>query len=281
LRALRGWDRRSALLLLTVILVSSHAFALDRYSGRGLVLAVDAKTITISHDRIPGFMEAMVMRFDVRIPKLLQGIQPGQQVYFRLVVDKKESYIDHLVLLSAEPVDPGKWQTPVVSKLVKVGERVPDFTLKDHNERSISLSQFQGKIVAVTFIYTRCPLPDYCPRMTDNFAELKKRFADEEGLVLLTITIDPQYDTPQILNEYARLFGGGESRNWHYLTGSKQDIIRVAGYFGLEYWPDNGTILHNLQTAVIDRSGKMAANLEGKEYSAKQLGDLIERLRGQ
>lgn len=268
--------------IMIALFTTSLLAAPNRYSGHGLVLAVNGKTVTISHEKIPGYMDAMVMPFKVKDAALLKGVERGRQVYFRLAVEKDESYIDHIVVTSADPVDPSKWQTPVVSQLVHSGEMAPDFRLVDHNRQPVSLSQFRGKLVAVNFIYTRCPLPDYCPRMTDNFAGLKKRFKDRLGkdLVLLTITIDPQYDTPEILKAYAKVFGGGEAQGWYYLTGSKQEITRVSGSFGLEYWPDEGTIMHNLQTGIIDRDGRMAANVEGKEYSSRQLGDLVEGLLG-
>lgn len=268
------------------LVVISAAFvsalpAATRYSGHGLILSIqpEKKTLTISHGPIKGYMPAMIMPFTVKDPELLAPLQPGQQVYFRLVVEARNSYLDHIRITSASPVEPEKWQSPVLSHLVQVGEALPDFQLTDHRGQVLSLTDFRGKLVVVTFIYTRCPLPDYCPRMTDNFAEIKNRFKVYMGkdLILLSITIDPQYDTPEILRTYARVFSD-DVPGWYYLTGQKRDIQKVAGYFGLEFWPDEGQILHNLQTAVIDRSGRMAANIEGKEYSPRQLGDFIENL---
>jgi len=276
------WRKLNQIFILAIFLTASAFAGPKRYSGRGLVLAVNPseRSLTISHEKIPGFMDAMAMPFRVNNARLLQGVERGHQVYFRLAVEKNTSYVDHLVIVSAAPVDPSKWQTPVISKLVDPGQPIPDFRLVDHNGQPTALSQFRGKVVAVTFIYTRCPLPDYCPRMTDNFAEMKKRFRERLGkdLILLTITIDPQYDTPEILKTYAKVFGGGEAQGWYYLTGSRQDVARVSGFFGLEYWPDEGAITHTLQTGIIDRDGRLAANVAGKDYSAKQLGDLMEGL---
>ncbi len=265
-----------------VLLIAQAGFsepAPKRYSGLGLVVSGDPskRTLTISHENIPGYMDAMVMTFSVRDRSLFLNIHDGDRVYFRLVVETNASFIDHVTRLSAAPVDPRRWQTPVLSRLVSIGEIVPDFHLIDHNNEPVSLGQFRGKVVAINFIYTRCPLPDYCPRMTNSFVDIGKRFADrmERDLVLLTITIDPKHDTTDVLKAYSRAFGGGFP-GWHLLSGSVSDVKTVSGYFGMEYWPDSGALTHNLQTPVIDRNGRLAANVEGRNYSARQLGDLIE-----
>ena len=271
---------RRAIFLVMLLSLSLHG-APRRYSGRGLVLAVDlnARTITVSHDQIAGFMEPMVMTLKVADPKLLNGLARGARIYFRLAVERDRSILDHVLRVSADPVDPAKWQEPVVSRVTPIGEPVPDFRLTDQAGNPVSLSQFRGKVVVVTFIYTRCPLPDYCPRMTANFSALRQRFTLFMGkdLVLLSVTFDPEHDTPQVLLEYARA-RGANIQGWHFLTGTKQEITRVAGLFGLEYWPDQGLFTHNLQTALVDRGGRLAATVEGKDYTAAQLGDLVERL---
>ena|SRR5688572_24204208 len=251
-----------------------------RRSGRGLVLAVDraGAGITISHDAIPGFMDAMVMPFKVANQELLRGVESGQQIYFRLAVEKTRSYIDHLRILSPTPADPARWQSPVRSHLVRTGDPVPGFELADDDGEMVRMGDLRGKVVALTFFYSRCPLPDYCPRMTANFAELARRFAARLGkeLVLLSITIDPQHDTVPVLKKYAARQAAADG--WRFLTGDLPEITRISGFFGLEFWPDQGAILHNLQTAIIDRDGKLAANTGGRSYSPRQLGDLVESL---
>jgi protein SCO1/2 len=140
------------------------------------------------------------------------------------------------------------------------------------------LSDFRGRIVAVNFIYTRCPLPDVCPRLSANFAVLQRRFSRQAGkeLVLLSITIDPQFDTPAILREYAVRWGA-RSEVWRFLSGSAPEIQRVAGNFGLVYWPDEGSIGHNSTTSIVGRDGHLAAIVEGSSFRVDQLGDLISR----
>jgi len=158
-----------------------------------------------------------------------------------------------------------------------LGEPVPDFTLIDQTGRRVTLSQFEGKVVALTFIYTNCPLPNYCFRQSNNFARLQKRFAKRLGsdLVLLSITFDPVHDRPEVLAQYASAWKA-DPNSWHFLTGTLPDVKTVCRAFGLNFWTDEGSLTHLLRTAIIDRKGKLAAELEGNEYTAQQLGDLVQ-----
>jgi protein SCO1/2 len=252
-----------------------------RYAGRGLVLEVNRpdQTVVVSHDQIRGYMDPMVMPFRVRDARLLAGLKQGDRVRFRLAVGTKASYLDYVAVESAPPASPADWQNPVISRILVPGDPVPDFELTDQNGRRVSISRLRGKVIAINFIYTRCPLPDYCPRMTAHFTALSTRFAGrlEQDLVLLSVSFDPQFDTAEVLNRYAKSFGA-DRRGWHFLTGTKEEIARVCGFFGLGYWPDEGAITHNLQTGLIDRDGRLAASVEGKDYSARQLGDLVALL---
>jgi protein SCO1/2 len=265
--------------LLAVVAVAAVTLSCAaRHQGRGLVLRVDrgASTLTVSHDPIPGYMDAMVMPFAVRDPGALGDVRPGDRIGFRLNVRRARSWIDRLRILSAAPVDVGRLESPAVSRLVPPGGEVPEFTLLDRDGRAVSLSSLRGLVVAVTFIYTRCPLPDYCPRMINNLQAIDRRFPGRVGtdLALAAVTFDPQHDTPQRLQEYARAFRA-DRRGWYFLTGSLEDVSRVCAMFGVEFWAEEGLITHTLQTAVIDRKGKLVASVEGKDYSAKQLTDLV------
>jgi protein SCO1/2 len=135
------------------------------------------------------------------------------------------------------------------------------------------LSDLRGKIVAVNFVYTRCPLPDVCPRLAANFATLQRRFHDRMGsdLVLLSVTVDPEYDTVPVLAEYARRWGA-EERGWRFLTG---DVVRLAGQLGEVYWADEGSIGHNSVTSIIGRDGRLAAAVDGANWRVDQLANLI------
>lgn len=266
---------RLAILVTVAALTASCA---ARHQGRGLVLEVDRpeSTLTVSHDAIPGYMDAMVMPFTVRDPKEMADVRPGDRIAFRLNVRNERSWIDRLKLLSAAPVDAGLTQSPAVATLAPIGGEVPDFTLTNQNGEAVSLSSQRGRVVAMTFIYTRCPLPDYCPRMITNLQAIERRFPERVGrdLVLAAITFDPQHDTPQRMKQYARAFQA-DRPGWHFLTGRIEDVSRVCAMFGVEFWPEEGLISHTLQTVVIDREGGLVASVEGKDYSAKQLTDLI------
>lgn len=248
------------------------------YPARGLVLRVDpaASSVTVSHEPIPGFMDAMVMPFAVRDRGRLAQVRPGDLIAFRLRVSRSLTWIDRLRLLSASAADAGILMTPAAPTLVKIGQPMPDFTLVDQRGASVSLSALRGRVVAVSFIYSRCPLPDYCPRVVQNLGRVRDRFRNRLGrdLALLTVSFDPRYDTPEVLREYAEHFDA-DVPGWHFLTGPPEAIERVCAAFGIEYWPDQGLITHTLQTAVLDREGRLAAAVEGKDFTARQLADLV------
>src|SRR5262249_31796198 len=184
------------------------------------------------------------------------------------------SSLDRIEVISAAPVDAGLQRTPAEPVLVSVGSIVPDFTLIDQASRSVSLSSLRGKVVAVGCIYTRCPLPDYCPRMVENFRAVRGRFAEvmNRDLVLLTVSFDPQYDTPRRLAAYA-VANRAVDPGWHFLTGDAAQVERVCDAFGIQYYAEEGLITHSLQTAVIGRDGRLAATVEGRAFTPRQLGD--------
>jgi protein SCO1 len=248
------------------------------YTTTGLILKVDrpGATVTISHDAFPGFMDAMAMPFDLKGAATRVRLTPGDRVRLRLAVKSGRSAVDRVDVVSAAPVDAGLQQSPAKPVLVPVGAAIPDFDLVDQSGAALRLSSLKGKVVAVTFIYTRCPLPDYCPRMVENFRAIRTRFASrmDRDLVFLTISFDPKYDTPQMLTAYANANRAGGA-GWHFLTGDAAKIERVCDAFGIQYYADEGLITHSLQTAVIDRDGRLAATVEGKDFTPQQLGDLV------
>ena len=250
----------------------------SHYTTTGLVLKVDrpGSAVTISHNAFPGFMDAMAMPFDLQGSARKVKLTAGDRVRLRLSVKGNRSWLDRLEVVSATPVDAGLQQSPAIPVLVPVGARIPDFDLVDQNGAGVSLASLKGKVVAVTFIYTRCPLPDYCPRMVENFRAIRNRFAArmDRDLVLLTISFDPKYDTPQMMAAYATANRAG-GPGWLFLTGDAAKIARVCDAFGIQYWAEEGLITHSLQTAVIDRDGRLAATVEGKDFTPQQLGDLV------
>jgi protein SCO1/2 len=238
-------------------------------------------------------MDAMTMPFHVRDPRLLNGIQPGDRVDFTLAVDARSSWVEQLrvapflstdkdpaearqLALAESALRGSAHEKPETPRLV-AGQAVPGFTLTDQNDRPVSLSQFSGKVIALNFAYTRCPLPDFCFRLLNNLAQIRKRFSDRLGkdLVLITITFDPVNDTPAAMARYAHIWNA-DSASWHFLTGKPAEVRRVCSLFGVEAWLNEGILTHSLHTAVIGRDGKLAANLEGNLFTPKQLGDLVD-----
>ena len=274
---------------LLACVLSTSATAQARHSVRGLVLEVNAasRTIVVSHDAIDGVMPAMTMRFDVRSARELGDVTAGAVIAFTLVLDRKSSHIEGLRVVRYESVE----QDPLTARRlrllqditlpagdpVRVGQVVPDFTLIDQRRAPVSLSQFRGKVVALNFVYTSCVLPQFCYRLANHFSVVQRRFAKRMGgdLVLLTVTFDPARDTPERLAEYARQWNA-DPAVWRFLTGDAAEIAKVAQRFDLDAFPDEGLISHSTRTVVINRAGALAASIDGNQYTAAQLGDLID-----
>ena len=287
------WGRRSVCVACLLCLLCIPALAEQRFSATGLVVNVDPQhqTITISHDGIPGYMNAMVMPFHVRDPRQFENVRPATMVNFTLVVTKTSSYVSDLRVHEYESIERDPDQARRLKLLdsamnaahsapiTEVGQLVPDFVLTDQNNRRVALSDYAGKIVAITFIYTRCPLPDFCLRLTNNFGRIQKRFKDRVGkdLILLSITFDPEHDRPEVLAKYAEVWK--PNAGWRFLTGSVDSVKQVCARFGMNFWPDEGLLTHSLHTVLIDRNRKLVANLEGNQFTAGQLGDLIASLK--
>ena len=278
-------------MLLTVLALAApaHSGQGDRhYVVRGMVLRVDAaaKTFFVSHERIEGLMDSMTMPFEVRDVRLLQGVGPGALVEFVLVVGKEGGYATDLRLRHYETAeqDPSTAKRPtpqrrVASKPpppVAVGQLVPDFTLISSSKEQVKLSDFAGKVVAIDFIYTRCALPQFCRRMTNTFGVLQKRFATVLGrdLQLLTVTFDPERDTPEVLAAYADGWKA-DGRGWRFLTGPVADVRRVCSFFSVEAVAAAGLSNHMVRTVVVGRDRHLLANIEGNQFTPEQLGDLL------
>jgi protein SCO1/2 len=276
----------TALLLLAI----QSSVTAQEYRVSGMVLTVDRSRSTFhaSIQSIPGFMPAMAMPFEVRQPKDLDGLTPGAVVEFVLVVKGSSSHAERIRVVQYQSTEQDplaasrlKLLTQVAGtaphKALAIGDVVPDFKLTDQKGKSIALSELRGKVVAINFIYTSCPLPNFCLRIANNFGVLQKRFKARLGrdLVLLTVTFDPAHDTPEVLAKYASRWGA-DSATWHFLTGEVSDVQRVCRLFGVEFFPEEGLMYHSLHTGVIDRQGRVVANIEGNQFTADQLGDLTE-----
>jgi len=270
---------RPACAVLALICTVGAASCAKRYAAEGLVLRVERerRMVTISHREIRGYMPAMAMPFHVKNESELAGLAPGARVQFQLDVSRHGSVVHNLRAQAPAPdgmvTDNGrKLRLPAPPEKLAIGAAVPDFTLTDQRSSPVHLADFRGRVVALNFVYTRCPLPDVCPRLCAGFARLQRRFAGREP-VLLSVTLDPQYDSPEVLAGYAKIWGADPAR-WHFLTGALEDVQRVAVRFGIISWPEEGLLTHTSETAVIARDGKLVALAAGSSYTAEQLGDL-------
>jgi protein SCO1/2 len=270
-----GKDLRSALtcLALSLLLLASCA---KHYHLQGLVLEVrpTEQSIVVSHKAIPGVMPAMAMPIRVANPRDLVNLAPGALIDFqianstarRIRIRKAANEIEQDGRKVA--LDPPKEKVPI-------GQSMPDWTLVNQHNEKVRLRDFRGKVVVIQFLYTRCPLPEVCPRLAATFSRIQRRFPDRmsRDLILLSITLDPNYDTPEVLSRYANLWR--PQLGWQFLTGTEADIRFVANRLGLIYWPEEGVITHNSTIGLIDRQGRLAALMEGLSFDVQQLGDLI------
>lgn len=234
------------------------------FEVRGVVRSVDAaaKTVRITHEEIPDYMPAMTMPFAVINAALLRGLTSNDLVRFRFVVTDDDSWIDRIEKVTAEQSN-FKAAAPLASPdreldRVQTGERVPDFTLTNQWGRAIHLADYQGRALVLTFIYTRCPLPNFCPRLTQNFTDLQKRLREEfdDQAQLLSITMDPEFDSPEVLRNYG-LRHEADFQTWTFATGSREQTDYAGALFGLIHENVGGLINHDLRTALIGPDGRL------------------------
>ena len=260
-----------------------------RYPIKGVVVAVNQqeRTATIKHEDIPGYMQGMTMDFKIKNAADLQTMKPGDQITGTLVIDDISSWIEVTAVTEGGAV---LTPTTVVPGEPKPGDEIPDFTLVNQDGKAIHLSQYRGRSIALTFVYTRCPQPDQCTLMSSNFAavdlELQKQPDVYAKTHLLTISFDPEYDTPKVMRSYGASHTGRYSdekfEHWEFTTGTADEVKRIAEFFGLRYFKDSSTgeeqVMHSLRTAVIDPDGKLVKLYRGNEWKPSELADDLRHL---
>jgi protein SCO1/2 len=256
------------------------------YHLRGKVVSTDAAKgeVTVNHEAIPGLMEAMTMPYKLKDASILGELHPGDVITADLLVstDPDADYLlDHIVVVAQAKPD----YKPGVSYHVPApGDAVPDFKLRNQDGQPIHLGQFKGKSLVVTFIYTRCPSPDFCPRVTRNFAALEKQLAASPALFakthLICISFDPVYDTPERLRAYGASYIGSDAKSafahWEFAVPEKPTLAEMAMFFDLGMTNEaDSTITHTLSTTLIGPDGKVARFYPGNEWTPEQvLGDV-------
>jgi protein SCO1/2 len=252
------------------------------YKLRGKVVSTDPARgeVTLDHEAIPGFMEAMTMPYKLKDASILGELHPGDVITADVLVspDPNADYLlDHIVVVAQAKPD---YKPPVSYHVPAPGDPVPDFKLRNQDGRPIHLGQFKGRALLVTFIYTRCPSPDFCPRVTRNFAALEKQLAADSALYakthLLSVSFDPVYDTPERLRAYGATYIGSGAKSafahWDFAVPDKSVLAEMAKFFDLGMTNNaDSTITHTLSTTLIGPDGKVVRFYPGNEWTVEKI----------
>ena len=260
-----------------------------RYPFTGRVISIDSQSQSalIDGDNIPGFMDPMAMSYKIKPADALRLLAPGDSISAEVVViepkTKDEDAVPDYWLENVKVTKHAKSPPAAAANSMHMpapGEDVPDFSFTNQDGKNVSLKQYRGKVLLVTFIYTRCPFPDFCPRMSSNFAEIYKQLPTNPSLAgthLLSISFDPDHDTPKVLRRYgfsvAHTNEAALFRQWEFTVPHNADLPRIADFFALTVKPEGGLITHNLSTAVIGPDGKIVKWYHGGDW---QVSDLIK-----
>lgn len=265
---------------------AAQSGAVKEYAVKGIIVGTDAahRQVTVDTQEIPGFMEAMTMPYKVKDENVLQDLHPGDHMTGTLLVSDVSTLLDQIVITSQAQPD---YKPPAQYHVPAPGDAVPDFRFTNQSGRQISLRQFRGKALLVTFIYTRCPLSDYCPRMSRNFAEIDKRLQADKALYnkthLLSLSFDPAYDAPAVLRSYGEAYTGNYTKerfeHWDFAAPSKPELPRLLEYFDVGATPgDNHTITHSLSTAVIAPDGTIAQWYPTNDWTPADVLSVLKRV---
>ncbi len=261
---------------------STTVSSFKTYKLRGKVVSTNNATgeVTLDHEAIPGYMEAMTMPYKLKDASILGELHPGDVITADLLVSQNadaDVLLDHIVVVGQAKPD----YKPKVSYHVPApGDAVPDFKLRNQDGRTIHLDQFRGRELLITFIYTRCPLPNFCPRVTHNFAEINKQLAANPALYekthLLCVSFDPENDTPARLRAYGATYIGSDARNafahWDFAVPEEPALDEMAQFFDVGITRDaNDSITHTLSTTLIGKDGKVVRFYPGNEWTVDQV----------
>jgi protein SCO1 len=272
-----------AFLSLALLLGSTACARTPSYEVVGQIVALDPtrQEITVKHGDIKGFMPGMTMAFKVKDPGVIAGKQTGDLIRATLVVEDSLGYFTKIDVTGHAPLtEPPPSHS--ASDVMVPGQVAPDVRLVDQDGAERHLSDWRGRVLAVTFVYTRCPLPDFCPLMDRQFGAAQRDAAADpqlrDRLHLLSITLDPSFDTPPILLAHARS-AGADPNIWSFATGAPEDLDRFGSRFGVSVMrngPSASEVVHNLRTVILDPDGRLTTILGGNDWSA---ADLLKELR--
>ncbi len=260
----------------------SAASSFKVYKLRGKVVSTNPATgeVTVDHEAIPGFMDAMTMPYKLKDPSILSELHPGDTITADVLVSQNpdaDILLDHIVVIAQGKPD---YKPAVFYHVPTAGDAVPDFKLHNQDGRAVHLDQFRGKTLLVTFIYTRCPSPKFCPLVTHNFAVIDRQLAANPALYakthLLCVSFDPEHDTPARLRAYGAQYIGSDAQSafahWDFAVPSQPELLEMAKFFdvGITQGADD-TITHTLSTTLIDAHGKVAQFYPGNEWTPDQV----------
>ena len=255
-----------------------------RFELTGKIVAVDADKhqVTVSHGDIKGYMPGMTMPFTVRDQINLKELAPNDKLTATLVVDGSHTWLEDLIVTHVS----SNGSAPPVAPLASEGDEVPNFTLRNHSDREIHIRDYRGKALLLTFIYTRCPVPDYCTLMSNNFAQIDRALGQDPRLYekthLLSISIDPGYDTPEVLKSYGAAHTERYEKetfaHWEFAGGTTEQVKKIAEYFGLTYFPDNDQIIHALRTVIVSPGGKVVKIYSGNDWKPEEVVTQMTRV---
>lgn len=255
----------NVVLLITLAACAPKAEQPKRFELKGKVVNIDKSQniLEVDHEAIPGFMGAMSMPYHVKDVHLLEDLAPGDEITAQVVVSGGGVWLENIFVLkkgtgaSARPA--GKFHAP------EEGDAVPGVELVNQSGKHVNLNSYRGKSVLLTFLYTRCPMPDFCPLMTKNFAVIEKALAQRPEMYsrthLLSVSFDPKFDTPQVLASYGEKYvlqtGRNKFDHWEFVVPPEADTQKFANFFGLLYTEENGILDHSLSTVIISPQGKI------------------------
>jgi protein SCO1 len=249
------------------------------YHTRGVIKEIISPTkARIQHEAIPGYMPAMTMPLEAKNTNELTAVKAGDQITFDLVVTADDGWIEKVVRLGESPVqvtgDTNQGVTFSKARDVElaVGDPIPEYAFVNDEGKRIHFSDFKGRALGITFIFTRCPFPTFCPRMTSNFEKVAAELAKSGSPTnwhLLSISFDPEYDTPERLAEHAKKFKRDPTK-WNFVTTDKAEIKALTDQLGLQFFMRNGILEHNLRSVIIDANGRITQNYMGNEWDVDE-----------
>ncbi len=281
--------RRLSLLLLVFVFgcrsaapPAASTAEVKTFPMRGKIVSVDSTHVTLNHEAVPGFMEAMTMPYKLKDPSIVGELHPGDRITAKILARKdaagyRDLQLDEIVVIAQAKPD---YKPAVQYHVPAAGDAVPDFALLNQSGKTVHLSQLKGRAVLLTFIYTRCQMADFCPRMSTNFAEIDKALAADPALYakthLLSISFDPAYDTPAVLKRYGASYTGRFAKedfaHWDFAAPPEKELPAITQFFDVGITPgDPKTLTHSLSTVLIGKDGKVVAWYPSNEWKVEDM----------